>query len=115
MFKYHGLRIDAKEVEAAMRNHPSISECAVIYSQKHLVACYTIREQAHCPDQSELHTFLFSLATLQPYMIPHTFVQLEKLPSTISGKIDRKALQELALIAIDERKQLQKTHNTYLE
>jgi len=91
--KLHGYRIEPGEIEAALSEHPSVSENVVILredtpGQKRLVA-YIVAAQSP-PATSELREFL--LHKLPDYMIPAAFVMLDKLPLTANGKIDRAAL-----------------------
>lgn len=90
--KVRGFRIELGEVEAQLAGIPSVRDCAVIAvadgnGQHQLCAYFTadasltvrsIREQL--------------AGALPGYMIPSTFVQVERMPLTTSGKIDRKAL-----------------------
>ncbi len=87
--KLRGFRVEPGEIEAELRRHPAIREAAVVLhtnpaGDKSLVA-YIATESAD--DFSQ-----FLRRRLPDYMIPATFMRLEKLPLTANGKLDRRAL-----------------------
>nr|BBH95685.1 hypothetical protein KTA_38840 [Thermogemmatispora argillosa] len=100
--KLRGFRIDLTEIEAVLSSHPSIQEAAVLLSQpspsdpssSRLVAFVSLRHGSQL-DPSSLRSFLSD--QLPPYMIPTSFVFLETLPHTSTGKVDRLALAALPL------------------
>ncbi|OLC28222.1 MAG: hypothetical protein AUH28_19260 [Acidobacteria bacterium 13_1_40CM_56_16] len=92
--KVRGFRIELGEVEAAMSNHEAIAQCVVVAREdspgdKRLVAYFELRPGA-VPNVAALRAHLAK--ALPEYMVPSTFVPLNKLPLTPNGKIDRKAL-----------------------
>ncbi|MET0397618.1 MAG: alpha/beta fold hydrolase, partial [Longimicrobiaceae bacterium] len=91
--KVRGFRIEPGEVEAALLAHPGLREAAVVAREdapgdRRLVAYLVPREAA--PGVAELRAHLG--ASLPEHMIPSAFVVMEELPSTRSGKLDRRAL-----------------------
>ncbi|HEY8647511.1 MAG TPA: amino acid adenylation domain-containing protein [Gaiellaceae bacterium] len=91
--KVRGFRIELGEVEAALRGHRAVGDCVVDVredrpGERRLVAYLVV--QGECPAVGELRTFLES--TLPAYMVPSAFVVLERLPTTVAGKVDWKAL-----------------------
>ncbi|MDP9340427.1 MAG: amino acid adenylation domain-containing protein [Acidobacteriota bacterium] len=91
--KIRGFRIELGEIESALSEHPGVRDVAVVASEdapgaKRLVAYLVASSPA--PEISALRDRLKH--TLPEYMVPSIFVFLEKMPLTISGKIDRKAL-----------------------
>lgn len=90
--KIRGARVEAAEVELALREQPEITDCAVVArdrgDEKQLVA-YLANRRGERLDTSALRTRL--AVKLPDYMIPTSFVWLERLPRT-NGKIDRTAL-----------------------
>jgi acyl carrier protein len=93
--KIRGFRIELGEIESALREHPAVKEAvAVIKSandEKYIVA-YIVPESGPAPAATELRAFLKQ--RLPEYMVPSTFVSLDQLPLTATGKLDRAALPE---------------------
>ncbi|MCB0083619.1 MAG: non-ribosomal peptide synthetase, partial [Caldilineaceae bacterium] len=89
--KLRGFRIELGEIEAVLKCHPDVREAVVICedlpADKRLVA-YIVAVQALTHPQ--LHQFLSE--KLPVYMLPMVTVQLDALPLTPSGKVDRRAL-----------------------
>lgn len=90
--KIRGHRIELGEIENRLHRHPLVREAAVITrdeegGQRTLCAC--IGSSARI-SADELRRYLEPM--LPDYMIPSRFVRFEKLPVTVNGKIDRKAL-----------------------
>lgn len=92
--KIRGFRIELGEIEAQLLKHPSIEESLVIAKEDHQGSKYLCAYIAGENELtiSELREHL--LKELPEYMVPSYFVQLEKMPLTANGKIDRKALPE---------------------
>jgi len=95
--KLRGYRIELGEIEAALNAHPQVRESVAVVHEhtpgdQRLVA-YLVPRSELPPDAlttTALQNYL--RARLPEYMIPSTFVRLEKLPTLANGKIDRKAL-----------------------
>ncbi|MCY9537229.1 amino acid adenylation domain-containing protein [Paenibacillus thiaminolyticus] len=88
--KIRGYRIELGEIEAVMRKLQDAGEAVVMAHEyepgdTRLVAYYNGTAEA---SQVKLHL----QKQLPHYMIPSYFVQMEALPLTSSGKLDRKAL-----------------------
>lgn len=89
--KIRGLRIETSEVEAVLLGLDTIAEAVVVaqtdlFNQNRLVAYIVPSDHPH-PSISELRTSI--LEKLPDYMAPSSFVFLESLPLTPSGKINR--------------------------
>ncbi|RQH23956.1 non-ribosomal peptide synthetase, partial [Okeania hirsuta] len=92
--KVRGFRIELVEIEAILAQHPNLRQTAVIVREdqpgdKRLVA-YVCPNQGQIPTSGQLRHFLSE--KLPDYMMPGTFIMLEALPLTPSGKVDRKDL-----------------------
>lgn len=92
--KVRGYRIELGEIESALQSHPSVSSCVVIAKanrngEKELVAYLAAEETLSA---GELRAWLGR--TLPDYMVPPYYVQMEALPLTHNGKVDRKLLPE---------------------
>jgi amino acid adenylation domain-containing protein len=90
--KIHGFRIELGEIESTLNSHPALRESAVIADdstgEKRLVA-YIVPRNGHLAID-ELRKFAGQ--RLPAYMVPAKFIFLEKMPLTVNGKVDRKAL-----------------------
>jgi amino acid adenylation domain-containing protein len=94
--KIRGHRVEPGDIERALLEHTAVREAAVVVrdgtdEEKRLVA-YVVVAGEPAPTGSALRSFLE--ARLPGYMAPKAFVQLEALPLTPSGKVDRPALPE---------------------
>lgn len=92
--KLHGYRIELREIELALKEHSLVKEALVIakanhQNQKELVAYIVSNEELNALDLQEHLS-----KTLPLNMIPGHYIQLEELPLTANGKIDRKKLPD---------------------
>jgi amino acid adenylation domain-containing protein/non-ribosomal peptide synthase protein (TIGR01720 family) len=92
--KIHGYRIEPGEIEIALRNHELVTESVIVarednHGDRRLVA-YVVARRREKLSAGDLRAFLNS--RLPEYMTPSTFVFLDRLPLTLNGKVDRKAL-----------------------
>ncbi|MFI6044508.1 amino acid adenylation domain-containing protein [Nocardia sp. NPDC051321] len=85
-----GYRIEVGEVEAILLAHPLVSAAAVVVRDGILVAYVVAVAGSGRPDAAGLRAH--AAAGLPDYMVPSIYVVLERLPRSISGKIDRSAL-----------------------
>ncbi len=93
--KIRGHRIELEEIESVLQTHPDIRGVAVevredLPGDKRLVA-FIITAPGSTLSVNHLRGFLKE--QLPDYMIPSTFVELDALPLTPTGKIDRTALR----------------------
>ncbi|MCP4154818.1 MAG: AMP-binding protein, partial [bacterium] len=101
--KIRGFRIELEEIENRLLSHPEIIEAVVLARQSgdddHYLCAYYVAEDNQPPASgTREHTTALKnyLALFLPgYMIPTYFINLEKIPLTPSGKIDRKALAHI--------------------
>ena len=102
--KVQGHRIELGEVEAALAAHPAIAAAvAAAWGERHgnkrLVGYFVRQPGAAPPSPEELLEFLQH--KLPEPMIPQAFCELERIPLTANGKVDRKALPEVQATAPD--------------
>lgn len=101
--KIRGFRIELGEIEAELARHPDLAEVVAevrtdAAGERRLVA-YVVPRSGREPSQVELRAFLANV--LPEHMMPSRFVTLECLPVTENGKLDRRALPEVA-VAVEE-------------
>ncbi|KAJ1972866.1 hypothetical protein H4R35_004439, partial [Dimargaris xerosporica] len=89
--KLRGFRIELGEIESTAQTLDTVSMCAAIVKDRQLVLYVSPADV----DQTLLRAVL--VAKLPAYMVPEHIIRLEQLPLTRIGKVDRRALQALAL------------------
>src|SRR5262249_49488229 len=92
--KIRGVRIEPGEVETSLLRHPGVREALVVAREdepgaRRLVA-YVVRGGSEPAEAAGLRSWL--KGRLPEYMMPSAFVPLDRLPLTVSGKVDRQAL-----------------------
>jgi acyl carrier protein len=106
--KVRGYRIELDEIEYHLQQHSDVKEAVVVVKEQekgsHLCAYIVPTSPSSLSsmedDTAQLENLKVMewkeyLAEILPnYMIPSYFVQLEKIPLTLNGKIDRNALPE---------------------
>jgi amino acid adenylation domain-containing protein len=94
LLKVRGFRVDPGEVEDAIGDHPAVAGSAVTVAHDErgtdrLVA-HVVPAGSAVPSLTELRAALAS--KLPSYMLPSRLVVVDALPTTASGKVDRRAL-----------------------
>lgn len=97
--KIRGFRVELAEVETYLHLFPAIKEAvaAVVKdaSGDDRLCVYVVLQQEEELNTRGIKEFLAT--KLPPFMIPDTFLQLERLPLTSTGKVDRKKLSQVAI------------------
>jgi amino acid adenylation domain-containing protein len=93
--KLRGYRIELGEIEFALQGHAAVREAAVALredraGEPRLVAYLVAEVSAARPSTAELREAL--TRNLPEFMVPATYVWVESLPTSPSGKLDRKRL-----------------------
>lgn len=91
--KLRGLRVELDEIENVMNRYPSVKSSVVIVREKDSVQflCgYFVAEKRVAIQQLTC----FMQKYLTPYMVPGVLMQLDELPLTNNGKVDKRALPE---------------------
>ncbi|NOQ27310.1 MAG: AMP-binding protein, partial [Bacteroidales bacterium] len=99
--KIRGFRIELGEIESVLFKHENIKECVVLAREENgdkYLCAYIVCEGEF--NQEEIRTYLS--ANLTDYMIPSYFVDLDKIPLTSNGKINRKILPSPEVKAGDD-------------
>ena len=97
--KISGYRVEAGEVEKAMTEHPAVDRAVVLsfgagLGDKRLACVWTRPPGEHgSVVDEELTKFLSE--RLQSYMVPTTFMEVDRIPLSGNGKVDRKAIDRM--------------------
>jgi amino acid adenylation domain-containing protein len=102
--KIRGLRVELGEIESALNSHPAVKQVVVVAWQtqavdKRLVA-YIVPDAVQFPNAHELKGYLQQY--LPSYMIPAHFILIDAMPLTPNGKVNRGALPEPDVQALQE-------------
>ncbi len=91
--KIRGFRVEPGEIEAVLNQHPGVKESVVVavdnHGSKRLVAFFVPKPDMAL-DPAALGRHLGS--RLPDYMVPAFFSSIDAIPTTSSGKVDRRAL-----------------------
>ncbi|MGC4233786.1 MAG: amino acid adenylation domain-containing protein [Niabella sp.] len=96
--KIRGYRIELGEIESRLQEVEGVHQSVVIAkergetAEKYLVAYFTKKENAQHFDIPTLREVLRNV--LPEYMIPDFFIELDAIPLTSNGKVDKKTLPE---------------------
>ncbi|MCP4217867.1 MAG: amino acid adenylation domain-containing protein, partial [bacterium] len=102
--KIRGFRLEPAEIESRLLHMNAVSETVVTAREDrnghlYLAAYMVARNGEPLPGVPQLKLHLKQ--SLPEYMIPAYFVQLDSLPLTANGKVDKKALPEPEIKAVD--------------
>jgi amino acid adenylation domain-containing protein len=92
--KLHGVRIEPTEIESVLNQHNQVRQSAVIaiddtFGNKQLAA-YIVPKTGENPTVESLRRF--TEQRVPDYAVPALYINIESLPLTHNGKIDRSAL-----------------------
>ncbi len=107
--KIRGFRVELGDIESNLKRHPEVVDCYVLLhehqqtrdglatsardaARKTLIA-YVVPESGAVLTESLLLTFLRD--RLPGYMVPNRVINLEAIPKSPNGKVDRRALSNL--------------------
>ncbi len=92
--KIRGYRIELGEIENKLLSHEAVKETVIISRDDNDGSKYLCAYVVGDKELTVLELREHLSKDLPDYMIPSYFIQLEKLPLTSNGKVDRKALPE---------------------
>lgn len=105
--KIQGYRVELGEIETVLKKHSGIKDCLVAdkeinTGEKQLVAYFIKEPEADHLDNlvRDLEQYLRRL--LPSYMVPAHFVEIDQIPVTQNGKVNKKALP-LPLVSINKQ------------
>ncbi len=88
--KHMGHRIELGEIEAALEKIDAIQRsCCIFDEKKNKIVCF------YQGDIGKKEIVGLARNYLQDFMIPNVFRQMDELPVTVNGKLDRKALKQM--------------------
>ena len=93
--KIRGLRIELEEINKVILNFPNVNNCITVVKKINgidSICCYIVSNAININDLKE-----YASKKLPYYMVPSHFAKLDKLPITLNGKIDLKALPEITV------------------
>ena len=92
--KLRGFRIELGEIESKVLNIEGIRQAAAevrkVMGNEHLVLYYTLETGSTLADEDIRKTL--SASSLADYMVPDVYMQMDSMPMTPNGKINRKVL-----------------------
>lgn len=92
--KIRGHRVNVAEIETVLLDHPALKDAVVVTrqqdSEEQELVAYVVPAGHPAPAVGALRHFVQE--RLPEYMLPATFVVLDALPRTHTGKVDRPAL-----------------------
>ncbi|WP_342379690.1 amino acid adenylation domain-containing protein [Myxococcus stipitatus] len=93
--KIRGFRIELAEIETCLRRFAGVEE-AVVLALTTAAGVQSLRAYVQAPATVKAEALREQLAAQLPsYMVPASFVVLERLPINANGKVDRQALRDV--------------------
>ncbi|MBS1799357.1 MAG: amino acid adenylation domain-containing protein [Acidobacteria bacterium] len=115
--KINGFRIELGEVEAAISDFPGVRQVSVIGhitgDGSQALAAYFVMAGSERPMAGDMSRFLSQRLPAQ--MMPSFYIQMEAIPLTSNGKVDRAALPKPATGSTPVATGVQKTSDTPLQ
>lgn len=92
--KIRGYRIETAEIEKMLLGHSKVREVRVLVKgePKNRQLCAYFSSDAGTDEQLPASLRSFLVAKLPDYMIPAHFIQIDRIPVTVNGKLDRSKL-----------------------
>jgi amino acid adenylation domain-containing protein len=91
--KIRGYRVDPAEIEGAMLTYPAVTGAVVTAATDDRGRTYLVAHvSGDLADVTDAALRAHLATTLPPYMMPRRFARIDRVPTTTSGKADRRAL-----------------------
>ncbi|MFZ1289537.1 MAG: amino acid adenylation domain-containing protein [Melioribacteraceae bacterium] len=104
--KIRGFRVELTEIENIINSLNFIKEAVVVKitdNNRDLLICYYTTNLSDEKSYQELTSAI--KGKLPDFMIPNSFILIEKIPVTLSGKIDRRKLENKKLVQTNKSKE----------
>ncbi len=115
--KLRGYRIEVGEIEAVLRQHPQMRDCVVLLQEDAMgesrLVSYVVGKQRVSIPREQLEEWLRQ--RLPAYMLPTEYVQLDEVPLTANGKVDREQLLFLEPQAVRRANETVQPRNPFEE
>lgn len=99
--KLNGQRVELEEIEQNILKYKGIANAVVIVKNESNLICFYQLEDVNEPiDENKLKSYLYS--EMPVYMVPTRFKQIENIPLTPNGKIDRKSISNINIREVKE-------------
>jgi amino acid adenylation domain-containing protein/non-ribosomal peptide synthase protein (TIGR01720 family) len=85
-----GLRMELGDIESVIRQHPEITQTAVVVSGDQRLVAYVVTKQGTQPTSSALRKHV--RLKLPEHMTPAFYLTIDRIPLTPNGKTDRRRL-----------------------
>ncbi|MET7431580.1 amino acid adenylation domain-containing protein [Streptomyces flaveolus] len=92
--KSRGYRIELREVERHLEEHPGVDECAVVAVPDEVAGCLLVAFVVSRTAATRQQLGSFCASRLPAYMLPAHIELVPALPRTSTDKVDRQALTE---------------------
>ncbi|MBL6449158.1 amino acid adenylation domain-containing protein [Fulvivirga sp. 29W222] len=92
--KLRGFRIELNEIANALNQLPEIQEASIIHVKKEVGDGYLVAYLVSQKPVDEVALKEYLKRHIPDYMIPTYFIALDRIPLTVNGKIDRRALPD---------------------
>jgi amino acid adenylation domain-containing protein len=91
--KFGGYRVELAEIENAIRSHPSIHDAVVVYLQTIRPEIVAVAVPRQATDFSAADVMTYVKQRLPWYMVPSRLIVTNELPTTDTGKVDRRKVE----------------------
>jgi nonribosomal peptide synthetase protein BlmIV len=88
--KINGFRIELGEIEACLLACPGVTRCCAAVYGKRLAAFVTVDPASRTAEEDQI---AWLRERLPPYLLPSRIIQLESMPLSWNGKVERNALK----------------------
>jgi amino acid adenylation domain-containing protein len=95
--KIRGFRVEPDDIATTLAAHPTVKHIAIT-AHNGALAAYVVPHTGHHAATDQLRAF--ATEQLPEYMVPAAFIEIDALPLTSNGKLDRRALPAIDYTAM---------------